>query len=118
MPTRVRRACNSTMLFLAAVSFSSLMLAGVRAVDAAAPYYEGKSIRIIVGTSPGGGYDTYTRSSRKVFATDGEITTRARVPSSLSTSSASLPSDPAPEMTRSTRGLLNVKSDPAMRLPI
>lgn len=28
---------------------------------AAAPYYEGKAIRIIVGTSPGGGYDTYTR---------------------------------------------------------
>lgn len=28
---------------------------------AAVPYYEGKSIRIIVGTSPGGGYDTYTR---------------------------------------------------------
>jgi tripartite-type tricarboxylate transporter receptor subunit TctC len=28
---------------------------------AAAPYYEGKTIRIIVGTSPGGGYDTYTR---------------------------------------------------------
>jgi tripartite-type tricarboxylate transporter receptor subunit TctC len=28
---------------------------------AAAPFYEGKTIRIIVGTSPGGGYDTYTR---------------------------------------------------------
>jgi tripartite-type tricarboxylate transporter receptor subunit TctC len=27
----------------------------------AAPFYEGKTIRIIVGTSPGGGYDTYTR---------------------------------------------------------
>jgi len=30
-------------------------------LHAAAPYYEGKTIRIIVGTSPGGGYDTYTR---------------------------------------------------------
>lgn len=28
---------------------------------AAPPYYEGKSIRMIVGTAPGGGYDTYTR---------------------------------------------------------
>ncbi|MBM4264812.1 MAG: hypothetical protein FJ145_25735 [Deltaproteobacteria bacterium] len=28
---------------------------------AAVPYYEGKALRIIVGTSPGGGYDTYTR---------------------------------------------------------
>lgn len=27
----------------------------------AAPFYEGKTIRVIVGTSPGGGYDTYTR---------------------------------------------------------
>lgn len=29
--------------------------------DAAAPYYEGKSIRIIVGAAPGGGYDAYAR---------------------------------------------------------
>ena len=28
---------------------------------AAAPYYEGKTLRFLVGTSPGGGYDTYTR---------------------------------------------------------
>jgi tripartite-type tricarboxylate transporter receptor subunit TctC len=27
----------------------------------AASFYEGKTIRIVVGTSPGGGYDTYTR---------------------------------------------------------
>jgi tripartite-type tricarboxylate transporter receptor subunit TctC len=34
---------------------------------AAAPYYEGKSIRIIVGTAPGGGYDTYTRLLARHF---------------------------------------------------
>ena len=28
---------------------------------AAAPYYEGKTIRIIVGTSPGGGFDSFAR---------------------------------------------------------
>ena len=30
-------------------------------VSAAAPFYEGKTIRIIVGYSPGGGYDAYSR---------------------------------------------------------
>jgi tripartite-type tricarboxylate transporter receptor subunit TctC len=34
----------------------------------AAPYYEGKTIRIIVGTSPGGGYDTYTRLIARHFS--------------------------------------------------
>lgn len=29
--------------------------------DAAAPYYQAKSIRIIVGAAPGGGYDAYAR---------------------------------------------------------
>jgi len=31
-------------------------------VHAGAPYYEGKKIRIIVGASAGGGYDTYSRT--------------------------------------------------------
>ncbi|HEX6435503.1 MAG TPA: tripartite tricarboxylate transporter substrate-binding protein [Candidatus Binatia bacterium] len=34
----------------------------------AAPFYEGKTIRIIVGTSPGGGYDTYTRLIARHFS--------------------------------------------------
>lgn len=33
----------------------------------AAPFYEGKTIRIVVGTSPGGGYDTYTRVIARHF---------------------------------------------------
>ena len=37
-------------------------------VHAAAPYYEGKTIRIIVGTAPGGGYDTYTRLLGRHFS--------------------------------------------------
>jgi tripartite-type tricarboxylate transporter receptor subunit TctC len=41
---------------LAAVS-----LALVSPAHAAAPYYEGKSIRVIVGFSAGGGFDTYSR---------------------------------------------------------
>jgi tripartite-type tricarboxylate transporter receptor subunit TctC len=34
----------------------------------APPFYEGKTIRIIVGTSPGGGYDTYTRLIARHFS--------------------------------------------------
>ena len=45
-----------TLLFFAV---AALLLSP--SVHAAAPYYEGKTIRIIVGTAPGGGYDTYTR---------------------------------------------------------
>lgn len=33
----------------------------VTSVHAAAPFYEGKTIRLIVGLAPGGGYDTYSR---------------------------------------------------------
>lgn len=43
-------------LVLGLIAFFTL-----EAAYAAAPFYEGKPIRIIVGTSPGGGYDTYTR---------------------------------------------------------
>jgi tripartite-type tricarboxylate transporter receptor subunit TctC len=38
-----------------------LGLAGTPAVHGAAPFYEGKTIRLIVGFSPGGGFDTYSR---------------------------------------------------------
>src|SRR5678816_4723411 len=56
-----RTRCNP-FLFAVAV----LLLAS--SVHAAAPYYEGKSIRIIVGTAPGGGYDTYTRLLARHFS--------------------------------------------------
>jgi tripartite-type tricarboxylate transporter receptor subunit TctC len=39
----------------------AVSLALVSPAYAAAPYYEGKSIRVIVGFSPGGGFDTYSR---------------------------------------------------------
>src|SRR5918992_6002886 len=38
-----------------------LSLVGALAADGAAPFYEGKAIRLIVGFSPGGGFDTYSR---------------------------------------------------------
>ena len=48
---------------------ASLLIFGVARVDAnaATPFYEGKAIRIIVGTAPGGGYDTYTRLLARHF---------------------------------------------------
>ena len=52
------------ILFIAIVS----LLLPVPAAYSAAPYYEGKTIRIIVGTSPGGGYDTYTRLIARHFS--------------------------------------------------
>jgi len=45
----------------------SALLLGANELFAATPYFEGKSIRIIVGTSPGGGYDTYTRLIARHF---------------------------------------------------
>lgn len=47
--------------------FSALMALPLPAVHCAAPYYEGKAIRIVVGTAPGGGYDTYTRLVARHF---------------------------------------------------
>ncbi len=43
------------------IAIASLLLP-VPAAYTATPYYEGKTIRIIVGTAPGGGYDTYTQA--------------------------------------------------------
>ena len=63
MSSKMRKESFSTMLLLtASLTFLSIFLAAVaRPAYGAAPFYEGKAIRIIVGTSPGGGYDTYTR---------------------------------------------------------
>jgi tripartite-type tricarboxylate transporter receptor subunit TctC len=47
-------------IFYAVFSFAVYFALGAPA-QAAAPYYEGKSIRIIVGFSAGGGFDTYSR---------------------------------------------------------
>ena len=41
--------------------FGFLLVGGVQQVLAQANFYEGKTIRFIVGFSAGGGYDTYTR---------------------------------------------------------
>src|ERR1700690_2649965 len=43
------------------VALIALALAPARAQDAAAQFYKGKQINIYVGSSAGGGYDTYAR---------------------------------------------------------
>ena len=45
-----------------------ILSANGRPAQGAAPFYEGKTIRVIVGTSPGGGYDTYTRLIARHFS--------------------------------------------------
>jgi tripartite-type tricarboxylate transporter receptor subunit TctC len=45
---------------LTAAFFCALLLTGM--THAAAPFYEGKTIRIVVGAAPGGGFDTYSRT--------------------------------------------------------
>lgn len=46
---------------LSAVLLSLILIGSVEPVFAQANFYEGKTIRFIVGFSAGGGYDTYTR---------------------------------------------------------
>lgn len=45
---------------IVAVALGAVWAAG--ASEAAAPFYEGKTIRIVVGASAGGGFDTYSRT--------------------------------------------------------
>jgi tripartite-type tricarboxylate transporter receptor subunit TctC len=46
----------------AAAVFLAFFVSNAVTAHAAAPFYEGKTIRIIVGAAPGGGFDTYSRT--------------------------------------------------------
>ena len=61
------RSITLPLLIVAVVLIILVLGARGRLAYGAAPFYEGKSIRIIVGTSPGGGYDTYTRVIARHF---------------------------------------------------
>jgi tripartite-type tricarboxylate transporter receptor subunit TctC len=54
-------------LTTAFVLLSVVLGASGQLAHSATPFYEGKTIRIIVGTAPGGGYDTYTRLIARHF---------------------------------------------------
>jgi tripartite-type tricarboxylate transporter receptor subunit TctC len=62
-----RSSIGSSFIAAVAALLLGVGLGGERAYGAA-PFYEGKTIRIIVGTSPGGGYDTYTRLIARHFS--------------------------------------------------
>jgi tripartite-type tricarboxylate transporter receptor subunit TctC len=69
MPDRVSKAWPRRLRLTTV--FAVLMISpsvSEQLAYSAAPFYEGKTIRIIVGTSPGGGYDTYTRLIARHFS--------------------------------------------------
>ncbi|MGH7795271.1 MAG: Bug family tripartite tricarboxylate transporter substrate binding protein [Candidatus Binatia bacterium] len=70
MPNRVLKESflRLPLLTTALVLLSVVLGARGQLAHSAAPFYEGKTIRIIVGTSPGGGYDTYTRLIARHFS--------------------------------------------------
>ena len=45
-----------------AAAFLAVFALAPMVTQAAAPFYEGKTLRIIVGAAPGGGFDTYSRT--------------------------------------------------------
>ena len=49
-----------SFLLAAALAAVTILPLPVCAQDSA-PFYAGKTVRVLVGTSPGGGYDIYTR---------------------------------------------------------
>lgn len=69
MPNKVLRESSIRLpLLTTALVFLSVVLgASGQLAYSAAPFYEGKAIRVIVGTAPGGGYDTYTRLIARHF---------------------------------------------------
>lgn len=53
---------NRVLLHFSRVLVVLVLIAGISATASAEDFYKGKTIRLIVGFSPGGGYDTYTRA--------------------------------------------------------
>lgn len=70
MPGRIRQEFSIRLRLLRTALVFLLLVVGARSqlVYGAASFYEGKAIRIIVGTAPGGGYDTYTRVIARHFS--------------------------------------------------
>jgi tripartite-type tricarboxylate transporter receptor subunit TctC len=52
----------------AALALIALAVSPVHAQDAVAQFYKGKQINLYIGTSPGGGYDTYARLLARRFS--------------------------------------------------
>ena len=64
-PVRIamqRREIDKKFLCLVELFIGLAFLVGASATALGEEFYKGKSIRFVVGASPGGGYDTYTRT--------------------------------------------------------
>jgi tripartite-type tricarboxylate transporter receptor subunit TctC len=55
MPIRLRLMCSLVAALMAAP------IASARAQDAIAQFYKGKELKLFIGSTPGGGYDSYSR---------------------------------------------------------
>ncbi|MDP4595156.1 MAG: hypothetical protein NWT00_11460, partial [Beijerinckiaceae bacterium] len=55
-------------LFASTIFVQSVAVTPAHAADAVEDFYKGKTVIIIVGTSPGGGYDTYARLLQRHFS--------------------------------------------------
>lgn len=53
---------NKRFLGLVELAIGLAFLVGAAAIALGEEFYKGKTIRIVVGFPPGGGYDTYTRA--------------------------------------------------------
>ena len=63
----IRRSL-SMLSFAAATAVATLSFASFASAQGAADFYKGKTMRLVVGFSPGGGYDAYTRLIARHYA--------------------------------------------------
>ncbi|MFB3122071.1 MAG: hypothetical protein ACE10H_07790, partial [Candidatus Binatia bacterium] len=56
---------NKKFLCLVELFIGLVFLVGASTAALSEEFYKGKTIRFIVGFSPGGGYDTYTRAAAR-----------------------------------------------------
>jgi tripartite-type tricarboxylate transporter receptor subunit TctC len=63
-PSQAARRSDKVVLVMAAICIvlATFCCAGVDPVFAQEPFYKGKTVRLIVGTDAGGGFDTYSRA--------------------------------------------------------
>jgi hypothetical protein len=59
---------RGTRARLACLSLSLLLFGGIRWAAAQDDFYRGKTVRIVVGYSAGGGFDTYSRAIARHLA--------------------------------------------------
>ena len=54
------------MIFTMLIVLEIFFFAWIEPILAQESFYKGKTIRLVVGTDPGGGFDTYSRAIRAI----------------------------------------------------